>query len=97
MSKVLDFEKTFSIILTEGEGCHCPQHDTCVYAGDPWCRNLATESDNISFRQYDDIDIAPCVYRDKPGCCWVLESVETLATEYLRRGRINAIRGHHHF
>ncbi len=90
MSKIADFTETLSVIIAEGKGCHCPKHDTCEFAGNPWCRNLVREGDNVNFRQYDEIDIARCAYRDKPGCCWVLDSVEKLATEYLRRGQIHA-------
>jgi len=32
--------------------------------------------------------IAYCVYRERPGCCWVLAAVERLANEYLREGHI---------
>jgi len=89
VSEVPDFERALSIILAEGKGCYCPQRNTCVYAGDPWCRHLTTEGNNIRIRRYNDFNIARCMYRERPGCCWVLDSVEKLAVDYLRRGLIH--------
>jgi hypothetical protein len=33
--------------------------------------------------EYQDLAIARCIYREQPGCCWVLAAVETLAADYL--------------
>jgi hypothetical protein len=38
---------------------------------------------------YSDLSIARCMYREQPGCCWVLAAVETLASEYLTNQGIN--------
>lgn len=88
MSKSPEFERALSIILAEGEGCYCPHRDACVYAADPWCHHLVSAGNNARIRQYNDFNIAHCIYRERPGCCWVLDSVEKLARDYLKRGQI---------
>ena len=89
MSELPEFERALSVILTEAEGCYCPHRDACVYVADPWCRHLVSEGGNVRIRQYGDLNIARCVYRERPGCCWVLDSVEKLARDYLKRGQID--------
>ena len=89
MDGVRSFDRAVSIILAEGEGCYCPHHSTCGYADDPWCRHIERDGDNVRICEYKDLDIAYCVYRERPGCCWLLAAVETLATDCLRKGKIN--------
>ncbi len=90
MSEIPQFERTLSIILAEGKGCYCPNRDGCAYAIDPWCRrHLVRDGNNVRKLQYSDFYIAHCIYRERPGCCWILDSVEKLARDYLKRGKIH--------
>ncbi len=89
MSQIPEFGSLLSVILAEGKGCYCPHRDTCGYANDAWCRHIAREGGSVKILEYKDLNIAHCIYRERPGCCWVLAAVEKLAAEYLARGGVN--------
>ena len=89
MAEPHEFERALSVILAEAKGCHCPHRAACAYAADPWCRHLIDEDGNVRVREYSDLNIERCMYRERPGCCWVLDSVEKLAGDFLRQGQIN--------
>jgi hypothetical protein len=77
------FQELMSVILSEGQECECPHKDTCGNLDSAWCRHLVAEGDRVRIVDYRDLSLAQCVYRDRPGCCWVLAAVERLASEYL--------------
>lgn len=85
MGRPLDFEELLSVILAEGKGCECLHRDTCPYSGDEWCHRVVREDSGIRILEHERPDLARCLYRDRPGCCWVLAAVETLAADYLAR------------
>ncbi len=89
MSQLPEFESLLSVILAEGKGCYCPHRDTCGYADNAWCRHITREGNGIKILEYKDLNIAHCVYRERPGCCWVLAAVEKLAAEYLTTGQVH--------
>lgn len=80
-----DFEGLLSVILAEGKGCECLQQHTCPYSGDEWCHRIVREDSGIRILEHERPNAARCLYRDRPGCCWVLAAVETLAADYLAR------------
>ena len=85
MRRAPDFERLLSVILAEGQGCECPHRDTCGHIGEAWCRHVTREGNRVRIADYRDLAIARCMYREQPGCCWVLAAVETLASDYLAR------------
>lgn len=87
MDRSDNFNKILSTVLTDARDCSCTEVSSCEYAKNPWCRNLTLDPEKHMFRQYDDFDISYCVYRNRPGCCWVLDSIETLAKDYLKIGQ----------
>lgn len=89
MNKTDNFNKILSTILTDARDCSCTELLTCEYAKNPWCHNLTIDSETHKFPQYGDFDISGCVYRGKPGCCWVLNAVEKIAKDYLIKGQIH--------
>jgi hypothetical protein len=80
-----DFERLLSVILAEGQGCECPHRDTCGHTGEAWCCHVTKEGNSVRITDYRDLSMANCMYREQPGCCWVLAAVETLASDYLVR------------
>ena len=50
---------------------------------------FAWKRHSVRIHQHSDFNIARCIYRERPGCCWVLDSVEKLARDYLKRGRFS--------
>ncbi len=80
-----DFEKLLEVIIAEGQGCECPHKDTCRRRDKAWCRYVGVKGSGTRSVAYHDLSIAPCVYRDKPGCCWVLSGVERFAADCLAR------------
>lgn len=83
MRNLPDFEKLLEVIIAEGQGCECPHKGTCTRRDKAWCRYVGVKGSGTSSAAYHDLFIAPCVYRDKPGCCWVLSGVETFAANCL--------------
>lgn len=78
-----ELEKLLSIVASEGQGCECPEKSTCKRQGKGWCHYISNERARGKIIEYEDLLIAPCMYRERPGCCWVLTGVEKLATDYL--------------
>ena len=78
-----DFEKLLTVILAEGRSCKCPHRDTCGNTGSEWCRTIRKNGGQGKVFEYQNLNLAPCLYRDRPGCCWVLAAVEELAEGYL--------------
>ena len=73
------------MILSEGQECECPHKDTCGNLDNAWCRHVITEGDRVRIVDYRDLSLARCVYRERPGCCWVLAAVERLSSDYLNQ------------
>jgi hypothetical protein len=78
-----EFDRLLSVILEEGWSCQCPQRDTCGNEDTTWCRHITKEGSRGGIPEYKDLSLAPCLYRERPGCCWVLARVEELAEGYL--------------
>ena len=83
MLRDANFERLIGVMLADGQTCECPHKDACGHKDEAWCRHIIKEDDHIDIIGYEDLRIARCMYRDQPGCCWVLAAVETLATNYL--------------
>lgn len=78
-------ESLLGIILTEGRHCKCRAEDICLHAGSEWCHRLVRKDGSIRISKREPPNTRTCLYGDRPGCCWVLATVETLAEEYLAR------------
>ena len=89
MLRKANFEKLIGIMLDEGQTCECPHKDTCGHKDEAWCRHIIKESNHVEIVGYEDLSISRCMYREQPGCCWVLAEVETLATNYLTKFKIS--------
>jgi len=83
-------ESLLGVILTEGRHCKCRHEDTCPDAGSEWCHRLVRKDGSVRQTKLEPPDMRNCLYSDKPGCCWVLEAVETLANDYLTRAGVPA-------
>jgi len=75
-------------MLTQGKTCKCLLQDTCPYSGREWCHRLTAKGRGTTTSQEQPPNTARCLYRERPGCCWVLAAVETLASDYLVRHKI---------
>jgi len=80
-----DFERLLARVLGEGKDFERPYRNTCPYLGHEWCYRIATEGSRGRIVGYECLNVEPCLYRERSGCCWVLATVELLATEYLAR------------
>ena len=78
-----EFKRLLSVILAEGRGCECRQQHDCPYSGREWCHRIVREDSGIRILEYEHPNIARCLYHERPGCCWVLAAVETLAEDHL--------------
>lgn len=78
-----NFEGLLGAILTGGSHCKCRAEHNCLYTGREWCYRLVAKDNAHSLVQLPQPDAQRCLYGDRPGCCWVLAEVETLAREYL--------------
>jgi hypothetical protein len=83
-------ESLLGVILTEGRHCRCRHEDTCPDAGNEWCRRLVRKEGGVITSKLEPPDTRKCLYGDKPGCCWVLEAVESLASDYLTRAEVHS-------
>ena len=81
-------ESLLGVILTEGRHCKCRDEDMCPDAGDEWCHNLVRKDGSVRISKRKLPDTRNCLYGDRPGCCWVLAVVETLAGDYLTRAGV---------
>ncbi len=82
-------ESLLGVILTEGRHCKCRDEDMCPDAGDEWCHNLVRKDGSVRISKRKLPDTRNCLYGDRPGCCWVLAVVETLADDYLTRAKVS--------
>lgn len=89
MDEVSKLERALLIMLAEGEGCHCLHRNTCAHIDSEWCRHITGKGSHVRISQYKELDITPCLYRERPGCCWVLAAIEKLAADYLRKGAVH--------
>ena len=83
------FDRLIEVMLDDGQTCECPHRDTCGHKDEAWCRCITKENNCVDMVEYENLCIAGCVYREQPGCCWVLAAVETLATNYLNSFKIS--------
>ena len=89
MSRPFDFEGLLSVILAQGKGCMCRHRDGCPHVGSEWCHRMAMKNSVTGTLSYESLGIGRCLYRERPGCCWVLGTVERLAAECLARQGVN--------
>jgi len=80
-----DFGSLLGVFLTEGRHCQCRAEDSCSRAGSEWCYRLVEKDSSIRISKRELPNTRMCLYGDRPRCCWVLATVETLAEEYLAR------------
>jgi hypothetical protein len=89
MLRDLDSQELLSVILAEGRTCECPHKEGCGNIGNAWCRHIVEKADGGKSFAYRDLSVARCAYRERPGCCWVLATVERMAAGYLDRQHID--------
>lgn len=83
-------ESLLGVILTKGRHCKCRAEDMCPDAGSEWCHRLVRKDGSVRISKREPPDTRNCLYGDRPGCCWVLATVESLADEYLTRAGVPA-------
>lgn len=84
-----NYKRLLAVTLAEGEHCQCRAEDSCSRAGSEWCHRLSTKGNNPIPGLLPRPDALRCLYSDRPACCWVLATVETLASEHLAEARIS--------
>ena len=82
-------EALLGVVLTEGRHCKCRSEDRCPNAGGEWCHRLVKKDGSVRISKRELPDARNCLYGDRPACCWVLATVETLAGDYLTRAEVS--------
>lgn len=91
MNRICELEATFCagiVSIIQSHGSQCPYSDDCQCRQSAWCHYLQKQTASKTQR-YRMLEAGGCHYCDKPCFCKVLNAVEELAVEYLRKGGIH--------